>query len=139
VPDEARVHIRYPIDGQDAEEAWLDAAASRNHGDLAREHMASYPGQRIATFSAASRAESFVDELSASGRWAAHIIGRARTTFNAANNEAYGFTHMPPRARSIAERRTFLEPDDPAVVGSETMSPWTMPGRSRPGWSSGWR
>jgi hypothetical protein len=29
------------------------------------------------TFSAASQAESFVDELNASGRWAAHIIERA--------------------------------------------------------------
>jgi hypothetical protein len=77
VPDEVRVHIRYPIDGQDGDEAWLDAAASRHHGDLAREHMASHPAQRIATFSAASWAESFVGELNASHRWTAHIIGCA--------------------------------------------------------------
>ena len=77
MPDEVRVHIRYPSDGQDGDEGWLDAAASRHHGDLAREVMASDPGQRIATFNAASGAESFVDELNASYRWAAHIIGRA--------------------------------------------------------------
>jgi hypothetical protein len=76
VPDAVRVHIRYPIEGQDADEAWLDTAASRHHGDLADARMLSAPIQRIATFNAASEAESFVDQLNASGRWAAHIINR---------------------------------------------------------------
>jgi hypothetical protein len=77
VPDPVRVHVRYPTDGQDGDEAWLDTAASRHHGDLADAHMLSAPMQRIVTFSAASQAESFVDELNASGRWAAHIFERA--------------------------------------------------------------
>jgi hypothetical protein len=78
VPDTVRVHIRYPTDDQDGDdEAWLDTAASRHHGGLADGVMLSYPAQRIATFSVASQAESFVDDLNASGRWAAHIIRRA--------------------------------------------------------------
>ena len=77
MPDTVRVHIRYPTDGQDGDEAWLDTAASRHHGGLADGVMLSYPAQRIATFSAAFQAESSVDELNASGRWAAQIIRRA--------------------------------------------------------------
>lgn len=77
MPDTVRVHIRYPTDGQDGDEAWLDTASSRHHGNLADARMLSGPIQRIVTFSAASQAESFVDELNASGRWAAHIIRRA--------------------------------------------------------------
>lgn len=76
MPDTLRVHIRYPTDGQDGDEAWLDTAALQHDGDLADRVMLSYPAQRIATFSTASQAESFVDELNASGRWVARIIRR---------------------------------------------------------------
>lgn len=74
MPDTLRVHIRYPTDGQDGDEAWLDTAALRHDGDLADGVMLSCPAQRIVTVSIASQAESFVDELNASGRWVARII-----------------------------------------------------------------
>lgn len=69
-----RVHIRYPEDGQADDEAWVAAIAARHDGDLADERMLSAPMQRIAQFPTVSSAQAFVDELTVSARWRAHII-----------------------------------------------------------------
>jgi hypothetical protein len=73
VPEDSKVRIRYPVDGQDADEAWLEAVASRHHGTLSEARMLSCPVQRIAAFRSPSSAEAFVDELTSSGRWKASI------------------------------------------------------------------
>lgn len=74
MPATVRVHVNYPAVARDDDETWLDAVASRHHGDLAEERLLTHPMQRTATFRAAAEAASFVSELAASGRWKAHII-----------------------------------------------------------------
>jgi hypothetical protein len=74
MPAAVRVYISYPAEAHDEDETWLEAVASRHHGDLPEERLTSSPMQCVATFRAAWEAASFVSELSASGRWTARII-----------------------------------------------------------------
>lgn len=71
--DECRVVIRYPAIGEDDDESSLEAIVRRHHGELAEATMLSMPGQRTVYFRDRSSARMFVDELTASGRWRAHI------------------------------------------------------------------
>jgi hypothetical protein len=73
VRERSNVVVRYPDDQEAQDETWLEGVAARYHGALSEQRMLSAPMQRIATFPAASFAEAFVDDLTASGRWRARI------------------------------------------------------------------